>query len=116
MSLFAQHVQDLHQSRDKGFEMEYQVGGASGCGLSHSHPLSLSNTQSLKVDPTASYDVAKLECNRSKNRFANIFPCMLQWLTCYTRITVTIETVETAGLILVFIKSKISCILVLPSW
>ena len=25
VSLFSQHVQDLHQSRDKGFEMEYQV-------------------------------------------------------------------------------------------
>ncbi|CAI8024471.1 Receptor-type tyrosine-protein phosphatase alpha [Geodia barretti] len=50
---FRDHVNKMHEERDKGFEAEYQ---------------------SLGSEPLASHEVAKRQHNRVKNRFANIFP------------------------------------------
>jgi hypothetical protein len=53
VSAFSQHVKELHRERDKGFEQEYQ---------------------SLNTPAVSSHNAAKMESNRPKNRFANIFP------------------------------------------
>lgn len=71
---FADHVREMHQDRDKGFEIEYQVSQH----LPPSLPLVpcitvCSVAQSLSTDPIASNEVARN--NKNKNRFANIFPC-----------------------------------------
>ncbi|KAL5486438.1 hypothetical protein EMCRGX_G018913 [Ephydatia muelleri] len=50
---FRDHVQTMHMERNKGFEQEYK---------------------SLKQQSEGSRDIAKMPCNASKNRFANIYP------------------------------------------
>ena len=69
---FSEHVIQMHQDRDKGFELEYQVS------LPPSLPPSLLHcvccvTQCLSTDPVAPTEAAK--SNKNKNRFANIIPC-----------------------------------------
>ncbi|CAI8048070.1 Receptor-type tyrosine-protein phosphatase S [Geodia barretti] len=50
---FEEHVRQMHEDRDKGFEQEYLT---------------------FNTEPTAVHDAAKDPKNKNKNRFANIFP------------------------------------------
>ncbi|XP_019860105.1 PREDICTED: netrin receptor DCC-like, partial [Amphimedon queenslandica] len=50
---FHEHVQEMHVDSDKGFEMEYK---------------------SVPMQTETSFDIGRNEGNKTKNRFANIFP------------------------------------------
>ena len=76
---FRDHVNMMHDERDKGFEAEYQVthqlhshSVSTLCVRDISSPLS---HQSFGSEPLATHEIAKRPHNRPKNRFANIFPC-----------------------------------------
>ena len=77
MSQFSEHVRHMHQDRDKGFEIEYQVSllPCLHSLLPYIMLCAVSLCQSLSSDPLASSDKAKEPANKTKNRFANIFPC-----------------------------------------
>uniref|UniRef100_A0A1X7SH63 Uncharacterized protein n=1 Tax=Amphimedon queenslandica TaxID=400682 RepID=A0A1X7SH63_AMPQE len=52
---FHEHVQEMHVDSDKGFEMEYK---------------------SVPMQTETSFDIGRNEGNKTKNRWANIFPCV----------------------------------------
>ena len=79
---FRDHVQTMHMERNKGFEQEYKVGVSLMCNstnIAFTLVVHLS-IQSLKQQSEGSRDIAKMPCNASKNRFANIYPCELEYV------------------------------------
>ena len=71
---FPDLVKQMHEERDRQFELEYRVSYVVMFNVSMVIFLSLC-IQSLDGLSGASCEVAYLSCNLSHNRFRNIYPC-----------------------------------------